>query len=313
MLLQIALFLSMIIQLGAATISISLIRRTRFNVSWILISAGFVLMALRRLFEVSLLFWDIHLVSKEEVNSWIGILISVLMMVGVIFIRQIFNLQDRIDEIQKENETKVLKAVIQTEEKSRQAFARELHDGLGPVLSSIKMTTSAIEMEKMDHPNRIIFERTCNATDEAINTLKEIANHLSPHLLKNYGLVKALDNFTQRLLVNSSIHLVLNNTIGIKRFGYDVEINVYRIICELLNNSVKHGKPDKIQIDIRGNDNILFVEYEDDGNGFDSKIIPHTGMGLENLNSRIKSLHGSINIDSRPGNGMKVKIQIPLR
>ncbi|MDD4425516.1 MAG: sensor histidine kinase, partial [Mariniphaga sp.] len=129
MLLQVALLLSMLIQLGAAIISVSLIRRTRFNVSWILISAGFVLMALRRLFEFSALFWETQLISKEEVNSWIGVFISILMLTGVIYIRQIFNLQDRIEEIRKESETRLLKAVIQTEEKARQSFARELHDG----------------------------------------------------------------------------------------------------------------------------------------------------------------------------------------
>ena len=317
MLLQVALLLSMLIQLGAAITAVSLIRRTRFNISWILISAGFVLMALRRLFEFSTLFWDTQLISKEEVNSWIGVLISILMLTGVTFIRQIFNLQDRIDEIRKESEARLLKAVIQTEEKARQSFARELHDGLGPVLSSIKMIISAIELEKIDVQNKRIIERTCKATDEAIITLKEISNHLSPHLLKNYGLMKALNTFAKQILIDLDIQMELTDNFGSKRYDYNLEINVFRIVSELLNNSVKHGSPGKIKIDMKENGDYLRIEYEDDGTGFDFKNsaneIHLSGMGLENIRSRIKSLNGYYYMDSEPGEGINVHIQIPLK
>ncbi len=313
MLLQVALLLSMLIQLVAAIISVGLIRRTRYNISWILISAGFVLMAFRRLLEISSLFWETQLISKEEISSWIGIIVSILMLAGVIFIRQIFKLQDRIEEIRKESESRLLKAVIQTEEKSRQAFARELHDGLGPVLSSIKMTVSAIELEKMDSANKKIIERTCKATDEAIITLKEISNDLSPHLLKNYGLIKALDTFARQLLTNSGIQLELKSDIESKRFYYDLEINAFRIISELLNNSVKHGNPNKISISFKENGGNLLIEYRDNGSGFNSNLHSKAGMGLENMNSRIKSLDGYFYIDSEPGNGVNVHIQIPVK
>ena len=73
------------------------------------------------MFEFSTLFWETQLISEEDVNSWIGILVSILMLVGVIFIRKIFNLQDQIEEIRKESEAWILKAVIQTEEKARQS------------------------------------------------------------------------------------------------------------------------------------------------------------------------------------------------
>ncbi|MDD4226854.1 MAG: ATP-binding protein [Mariniphaga sp.] len=316
MLLQVALLLSMLIQLGAAIISVSLIRRTRFNVSWILISAGFVLMALRRLFEFSALFWETQLISKEEVNSWIGVFISILMLTGVIYIRQIFNLQDRIEEIRKESETRLLKAVIQTEEKARQSFARELHDGLGPVLSSIKMTVSAIELETLDVPNKMIVERTCKATDEAILALKEISNHLSPHLLQNYGLIKALNTFAGRLLSNSTIQLEFTSNIKTERYHYDLEINVFRIITELVNNSVKHGGPEKIKIQLMKLKSDLRIDYQDNGVGFDPEGKPDgeflRGMGLENIRSRVKSLNGFFSIHSFPGEGVKVLIQIPV-
>jgi len=317
MLLQGALLLSMLIQLGAAITAVSLIRRTRYNISWILISAGFVLMALRRLFEFSSLFWETQLISKEEVNSWIGILISVLMLTSVIFIRQIFNLQDQLEKIREGSEIRLLRAIIRTEEKTRQSIARDLHDGLGPVLSSIKMTVSAIDLDKIEGTNQEIIARTCKATDEAVIALKEISNHLSPHLLKNYGLFNALDTLACQLTYNSGIQFELTGNIGEKRYEYDLEISLFRVVSELLNNSVKHGSSSKISLNMEELNDYLRIEYSDDGKGFslnENGLANQTkGEGLENIHSRIKSLNGYYFIDSNPGEGMKAHIQIPIK
>lgn len=317
MLLKIALLLSMLIQLGAAIFAVSLIRRTRFNISWILISSGFVLMAVRRLFEFSSLFWETQLVSKEDVNSWIGVIISIFMFVGLIYIRQIFNLQDRIEEIRKGSEARLLSAVIKGEEKARQIIARDLHDGLGPLLSSIKMIISAADLEQMEQGNKKIVKRSCLVTDEAIVTLKEISNHLSPHLLKNYGLTKALETFAGQLFENSLIQFEMNSDIEGKRFFYDIEICIYRIISELLNNSVKHANPTLIQLEINEKGESLQIDYKDNGCGFNIDNYQtekgFKGMGLENIRSRIKSLDGLFYIDSTPEEGVMVYIQMPLK
>ncbi len=317
MLLQIALWLSMLLQIVAAIVAVSLIKRTRYNVSWILISAGFVLMAFRRLFEVSSLFWDTQIISKEDINTWVGIIISFLMLVGLIFIRQIFNLQDRVDELRKISETRLLAAVIKGEEKARQAIARDLHDGLGPLLSSIKMIISAADVEKIDPDNRKIIEKSCEAADEAILTLKEISNHLSPHLLKNYGLTKALERFARQLAENRPVKFSMDTNIEGKRYFYDLEINLYRIITELMNNSLQHGDPGMINLKIFEKSSFIRVEYTDDGKGFNLDEIyaesPQRGMGIENIRSRVKSLDGYLYIDTAPDNGFSIFIHVPLQ
>lgn len=317
MILQVALLLSMLFQLGATIIAISLIRRTRYNVSWILISTGFVLMAIRRLYDFSALFWESQLFSKEDVNSWLGIVISALMFIGVIFIRQIFNLQERIDQLKRESEMHVLSAVIQAEEKARLSFARDLHDGLGPILSSIKMTMSSIETDKLDENNRSIIERSCDATDEAIVSLKEVANHLSPHLLKNYGLFQAIETFANQLLLHSEIEFQITSDFEEERLPYNLEISLYRIITELLTNSIKHAHPNYIRLEITNETPNLHLQYHDDGTGFDpEKTVSEPGfkgMGLENIRSRIKSLHGHLYLSSAPTNGFSINIHIPLQ
>ncbi|HBI81519.1 MAG TPA: two-component sensor histidine kinase [Bacteroidales bacterium] len=317
MLLQIALWVSMFLQIAAAIVAVSLIKRTRYNVSWILISTGFVLMAFRRLFEVSSLFWETQIVSKEEINTWVGVIISLLMLIGLIFIRQIFNLQDRLEKMRKVSESRLLAAVIRGEERARQTIARDLHDGLGPLLSSIKMMISAAEVDKIDPDNRKIIEKSCDAVDEAILTLKEISNHLNPRLLKNYGLTKAIEKYAVQLLENRPVKFIMESDIDDKRFFYDMEINIYRIITELLNNSLQHGNPEMINLKIFGKSSFLSVVYSDDGKGFNLEEIirdgQQRGMGLENVRSRVKSLDGYLYIDTAPGSGFSIVIHIPFK
>ena len=317
MLLKVALLVSMLIQLGSAIIAVSLIRRTRYNISWILISAGFVLMSIRRLIEFSSLFWETQLFSKENVNSWLGVLISVMMMAGLFFIRQIFNLNDRIEELRKGNEVRLLSAVIHGEEKARQSIARDLHDGLGPLLSSVKMIISAMDIEKLDQNNRKIIERSVYVADEAIVTLKEISNNLSPHLLKDFGLIKAIETFSAQLFENSLVDFQFITNIEKFRFYDELEISIYRIVSELLSNSMKHSEATSIILKINRKNSFLQLEYIDNGKGFSNadkeKGSRIKGMGLENIRSRVKSLNGQFIINSDPGKGINVFIQTPVK
>lgn len=318
MIFKIALFLSMIIQLITAIVSVTMIRRTRYNISWVLISIAFVLMALERLFEFSSFFWQTKLFAKDEVNSWLGIIISILMLISLYYIRQIFNLHDQLDAVRKTSEKRMLMGIIQGEERARRTIASDLHDGLGPLLSSVKMIISAADTEKMDPENRKIVEQSSSIIDEAIVTLREISNHLSPHLLKNYGLSKAIETLTRQLFANSPIKVEFKSDISAKRYDYDLEINVYRIVTEMLNNSVKHAGPTVISLILKEQNRWLRIDYLDDGKGMDPGDIPGkdshlTGMGLDNIHSRVKSLDGSVSVESSPGNGFYAHIEIPVK
>lgn len=315
--LKIALVISMIFQLGAAVFSISLVRRTRYNISWILVSAGLILMAIRRLFDFSTLFWKSNLFQREEINAWIGVLISVFIFVGVIFIRKIFKLQDQVEKLRQESEQKVLSAIINTEERERQTFARELHDGLGPVLSSIKMTLSAIKQETLTPFNREVINKAFNASNTSVTTLKEIANNLSPHLLKNYGLEKAIETFSQQLFSPTNIKFILNLNFDENKLSEEMKISLYRIVSELIANSLKHANPTVVNLEITESEYLLALHYKDDGCGFknfqteNGGVSP--GMGFNNIISRTKSLKGMYHIQTSPGNGFSVEFYFPLK
>lgn len=314
--LKFALVFSMLFQLGAAIFAITLIKRTRYNISWVLISAGLVLMAIRRLFDFSTLFWETNLFQREEINAWIGILISVFIFVGVIFIRKIFNLQEQVEKLRQESEQKVLSAIINTEETERQIFARELHDGLGPVLSSIKMTLSAIQPETLSPLNHEIINKAFEASSASVTTLKEIANNLSPHLLKNYGLEKAIETFSQQLFSPTSIKFKSNLNFDENHLSEEMKISCYRIVSELINNSIKHANPTFVNLEIIETDQFLNIKYMDDGCGFENiqtdKNSKITGMGFNNIISRTKSLNGMYYIQTSPNNGFSVEFYFPL-
>jgi signal transduction histidine kinase len=315
MLLRIALLLSMIIQIGAAIIAVSLIKRTRFNISWILISIGFVLMAFRCLIAFFSIFEEAKRLADPILDSWIAVVIAVMLFIGVIFIKRIFNLQDRIDQLRKESENRVLSAIIQTEEKAKQSLARELHDGLGPILSSIKMSISAVFRGQLDEQNQKIVEKASAAIDEGLISLREISNDLSPHLLKNYGLFKAVETVSEHLTTASNISLDFVSNIEDKRFSTNIEISLYRVVCELLNNGLKHSGASKIYLSINLDGNFLEIKYRDNGIGFDPEIAEteSKGMGLENMRSRVRFLKGSLYIDSLPGKFTNIKILVPVQ
>lgn len=312
MYIQIALIVSVLLQFGAFFITISLIPKTKYSISWIMISIGFFLMAFRRLEELI----DIAIIGNNTIqtllNSWIAVLISLLMFGASFYIRRIFSLQDKVDKMREENEAKILSAIINTEEKERYKFAKELHDGLGPILSSIKMSVSAINKALLEKRNTDIIEKTEASVDNAIQSIKEISNNLSPHILERFGLEKALRNFSDTIISKNNLSVDFSSNIEKKRYEYNVEVIFYRIICELITNTLKYASASKIEILLYDYETKLDLFYSDNGIGFDIHNPRNMGMGLSNISSRVRSLDGKLEMQSKQNHGFLVKISIPL-
>ena len=309
--LKIALIFSVVVQFVAFIITISLIPKTRFNIAWISISIGFLLMAVRRLIEALNFFNGISSDSSAQYSSWIAVVISVAMLLSSIYIRKIFKVLNRIHQLRVEGEAKLLSAIIATEEKERKHFSKELHDGLGPVLSSAKMTISAINKEDIEKQNRELLEKVEKMVDDAILTTKEISNHLTPHVLERYGLKKAIENFIRNTSIQESMQVNISSNLEKRRYKESIEVVLFRICCELLTNTQKHAFATKISIVLNDNNEILELKYSDNGVGFESKHEKY-GMGLTNTVSRVKALNGSIELTSSPNKGFYARIELPV-
>jgi PAS domain S-box-containing protein len=212
-------------------------------------------------------------------------------------------------------EKRLLNIVMETEEKERRRLAEELHDGLGPLLSSVKMhidmlVNDNLDIQKKDEVARLIKELVA----ESINNIREISSNLMPHILSNYGLVSALKTLISKITTLQSIKVKFEHSKWSLRPEKSIEVLIYRVISELLTNTLKHASASNINICLTSHSDILHIEYSDDGIGFDSgqKFTYTTGMGLTNIFNRIKSQQGVIILKTAPGKGLHIHLQLPL-
>ncbi|MDX9771539.1 MAG: histidine kinase [Tenuifilaceae bacterium] len=310
--LKIALVLSALFQLVAFIITVSLIPKTKYYIAWISISVGFLLMALRRCIEVYYLFFDTTPTAITITSSWIAVVISISMLVASFYIRKIFELLNRIQQLRKQNEARLLTAVISTEERERKHFAKELHDGLGPVLSTLKMTFSTINKDEQVAIKNEMLSKIEVLIDNSIAITKEISNNLTPHVLERYGLQKAIDNFIRNLPTHEKISIKHSVQLVSKRLKRDVEIILYRILCEMVNNTLKYAQASSISILITEHRETIDLIYDDNGIGFDIRLAKQKGMGITNIISRVTSLNGTIDMQSNINRGFYAHIKLPL-
>lgn len=190
----------------------------------------------------------------------------------------------------KKLERKVLSTVIETEDKERRRFSEDLHDSLGPLLSTIKLYINQMKSDKVTkEEENEMFAFANELLDEAIISTKNIANNILPGSIVDNGLIAAIATFCHNLEKAGS--LKVNFTYNFQqRVEVNYEINIYRIIIELINNSIKHAFASNLEIKLLLEGDKLRLEYCDDGIGFDSKTVKH-GLGLENIRNRAQSLN----------------------
>jgi len=213
----------------------------------------------------------------------------------------------------KQLEKDLLNSVIVTEEKERQNFSQELHDGLGPLLSATKMYIQCLANPNTKIEKDVIINDVEALLDEASQSIRDISFKLSPHILQNFGLVEALKSYGKRIATSNSFSIEINAE-EIPRIDDLTETTIYRVICECINNTLKHAGAKKISIVIEKVDEVLFVFYSDDGKGFDveRKLQNKDGIGLLNMKSRLKSINGNINFLSSVDKGTDIFIKINL-
>lgn len=315
MLRLVALLISIVLQLIAAIFALRLMRVTKYRASWVLISLGFLLMAIKRAIKLIQFLQDDFSFYLTMFDDWLGVIISFLFTAGVFLIGEIFYALKKADLDRNRSEKRLLNAIIQTEEKERKRFAKDLHDGLGPLLSTVKMSISALLNIHKTTESKNILDNTNLVINEAITSIKEISNNLSPHVLTNFGLVSALKNFTHKINQAKTVHIELLSNMENERFNANAEIILYRATCELINNTLKHAKAENISINISKHLRTLTIQYIDNGLGFDTEKTENVqtgGMGFQNISSRIKSINGIFIINSAPGEGTNAFIKVRL-
>lgn len=211
-----------------------------------------------------------------------------------------------------EKQEQRLGAIIEGEEKERRRLSEELHDGLGQLLSTVKLNISGLEGNVVEEKENHLVN-SLSLIDEACSELRNISHNLMPGALIKLGLIPALREFTDKINQAGNITVIIQ-THGINdRFGSTIETGLFRIIQEVCNNIIKHAKANKVTIQLIKDENLLTVMIEDDGVGFDiNKIDNSNGIGWKNIKSRVTFLKGIFDIDSHHNRGTTVTIEIPV-
>ncbi len=309
MLLKILLVIAVIVQSIATVCALKLVRATKYNSVWILFIIGFSLLSVERI--IQLLVFSGHAVPRYCFAD-LGVVISICLSIGVMYARKLFKYIDRLNHQRQLWNRRILTAVLRTEEKARSSFSKELHDGLGPLLSSAKMSLSALARDEHEASRRELLANTTYVIDEAIRSLREISNNLSPHVLNDFGLARGVQNFIDKSAAMHRVAIRYQTNLRTERFDTDIEVILYRVICELINNSLKHADCRTITLSLTLAGEALLLDYADDGRGFDPQAMIDCGMGLSNISSRVGSLGGTCEIVSKKGAGMHAAVRIAL-
>lgn len=213
----------------------------------------------------------------------------------------------------KQMERELLNSVITTEERERLHFSQELHDGLGPLLSAARLYVEWLADPTPDVDTDKIILDVWKILEESNKSIREISFKLSPHILQNHGLIEALKAYADRMEQTGKTKIKITSTIT-GRFDKTTETIVYRVICECINNTIKHARARKISIRLALRGSMLGITYSDDGTGFDvaSTVKERRGIGLLNMQSRINAVNGTLSFISTEGKGTKIRITIPV-
>lgn len=207
------------------------------------------------------------------------------------------------------------RAVIEAEEKERQRIAKDLHDGVGQIMSAAKMNLSSIENE-IDFRNqeqRVKFEKIINLVDESCKEVRSVSHNMMPNALLKAGLASAIREFTDK--IDGHIIKVDLYSEGLnERLDSNIETVLYRVIQECVNNVIKHSGANHLDIALIRDAEGISATIEDNGKGFDTQAVEQQeGIGLKNIRTRIEYLKGTVEFDSKPGKGTVVALFVPLK
>ncbi len=300
--------ISLVVLAIASVYALRLVRKTKYNIAWILMILGCVILSVVTILQLRM--YNGKVVVQPETMVAICSLSMICVSVGVMFVHRLFSYIDRLNRQRALMNKRLLTAVLRAEEKSKSRFAKELHDGMGPLLSSAKMSLSALDKAKNETQRSEMIANTTYVIDEAIRSLREISNNMQPQVLNDFGLARGVQNFINKSVAIHDVKMRFTTNLREERFDSDIEIVIYRVICELINNSLKHSKCKSINLALSISDGVLSLEYTDDGRGFNPHAVMDCGMGLSNIASRINSLNGHLDISSAKGKGMRASVKV---
>lgn len=265
--------------------------------------------------------------KEKQLYIWLGIAgASVFILVlGIFFFRHRLTIQkqkvaeqqreiaeqqqkfaeQKVKQLEQEKQLVATKSLLEGETNERSRLARDLHDGLGGILSVVKLNLSEIKnCAILDETDYNHFSKAQSMLDQSIGELRRVAHHLMPQSLIRYGLAVSLEDYC---LAIPNAHYQYFGTE--ERLNDQLEVVLYRCAYEIINNAVKYAQASVIHVQLIIDNGLISLTVHDDGIGFDLEKIS-SGSGLDNIRTRVSAYNGKMNIHSVPGNGTEISIEI---
>lgn len=222
------------------------------------------------------------------------------------------NHQQELIRIDQEEQLKITKAMLDGEDKERERVAKELHDGLGGMLAGVKINFSGWASAHLTTEKRTEFDKIMNQLDRSVSELRGVARNLMPESLLKFGLETALKDLSE-FFMNEQLDIDLQTYDIQNNILLSTQLNIYRIVQELLSNAVKHAGATSILLQCTQASEDFFITIEDNGKGFDAKSVAlKKGMGMGNIRNRVGYLGGTLDVESQPGEGTTINIELKI-
>lgn len=253
---------------------------------------------------------------KKNMILWFVSILAVLTVTTLLFyIRQKQAKQQLKMEAQLAEQKEIrAKAIIETEEKERIRIAKDLHDGVGQLLSAAKLNLSNLEgtFKNLDTGQELAFKNALSLVDDSVKEVRAVSHNMMPNTLLKQGLASAVREFITKIQNTPNLKVNLEMVGLNERLEQEKESVLYRVIQELVSNIIKHAKASQLTLQLIKHEKELSIMIEDNGIGFDaSKINSFEGIGLKNIISRVEFINGNIHFDTEPGKGTRIIIDIP--
>jgi signal transduction histidine kinase len=220
--------------------------------------------------------------------------------------------EQKLQHLEKERQLLATQSVLQGEEAERGRLAKDLHDGLGGLLSGVKLSLTGLKVNyALSDENVKKFDHTLDLLDSSIKEMRRISHNMMPEALIKFGIKDALADFCSNLEKQIKINF---NAYGTeKRINQDIEISLYRIAQELINNAIKHSQANELIVQLIVEDSRVNLTVQDNGQGFDTSILSTSkGAGIANIRSRVEAFNGRIDIYSEPGKGAEFIVEFKV-
>jgi two-component system NarL family sensor kinase len=266
--------------------------------------------------------------KEKKQSQFIYILVSIILLILLTALYIIFRIrtkrkiaeqtiqlkEQRISELKKEHQLLSTQLVLEGEETERKRIARDLHDGLGGLLSGVKMSFNSVKGNLVLTGKTVKdFDTAIEMLDTSIKELRRVAHNMMPEGLVKFGLKEALADFCETLNSSLSMKVKFQFFGEFIRIEQKLEIGVYRIVQELVNNALKHAEAEEIIVQMVQEPVRLSIIVQDNGKGFDIKSLDKaSGIGLSGVRTRIDALNGRIDIYSESGKGSEFTIEFQL-